>query len=215
MTKREIDGYTVPDDMNLELVRTVSDKLTDIAELARKADKVISDRKSTVAESMLGIARECGTLDVFNCSYHIVVARYKARHKAKKVPTVMTQTASDIRRIYSLRIDLSATNAKGEILTYSQLKSAAGKLNRDQAEKARKAEEDNLPDYLKVFNSLVEQSRDFAINRQTERYHAECAFFTDVNELLKASVKEWLEQNPVEVTDSVDAEAEGLAAQAA
>ena len=201
VTVNQLDGIRLPEGMIAEHVKVLRDRLVEQAEFGRKADKVIADRKGGICEGFLSIARDCTDVKEFIAACDHATAMYKSRHRAKKMPTVWTQTRSDIRRFFDLNIPLSQRDEKGETLTYSKMKKIATKVRRDQLEKAAIAVETTKPKYIKDFDSLVELLRTFVIDRQSEQYHDDASdtakFFGDVNSYLAELTKEWVEKHPI------------------
>ena len=214
--KQEIDGVVIADGLSKERIIALADRLAELAEVSRKAEKIIGEKRSTVADAMLSIARDCEGIKEFDTSYSLATIRYKAKHRSKAVPKVMTQTASDIRRMYSQGVDLKGIDAEtGEVLTYSKLKGKASKQQREAVNKAREAIESTKPDYLKRFEGLVSLFLTFAVNRQTEQYFVDCKVFEEINELLSNTAKEWTKEHPPIVESVEDTTGDDSLAEAA
>jgi len=211
--KLDIEGIIidVPDNVTAEKLQPLATELFQIAEEGRRADRVIQKRKGTVADAMLSVARRCSSLAEFNAAVNWTTIKYKAVHSGvTRMPTVYTQTASDIRRMFNESVDLHAKDDNGELLSYSKLKSMAAKAKRAATARHKELLEKSKPEYLKEFDRMVKTLSGFAVDPTTETYRENCPPIETVLEAMKAAIADWQKQHPVKEEELDEYEGEDV-----
>lgn len=205
-----VDGFRIPDGIDPVHVKGIADKLTDVAELARRADKVIQGKRQTVADQMLSIARECADVKEFNAAIYLATAKYQARHGKKgPMPKVYTQTASDIRRMYAEGVDLSTRDpGTKEFLTYSALKKAVNKSRAAQQAKLREAIEATTPEYIKELRRLFSNLESLAKTKDSDTYKTSVPIIEEIVAIGSDLYAKHLSEHPEDVAKPDMAEEE-------
>lgn len=199
--KREIYGVRIKDqNLDLQHVLTIANGIYGVAENAHKAQALFERRKTSFAEELLGIARQCVSLVEFNEAISVAGVRYKAKHGDKALPRVFVQTASDIRAMYNEGVDLNTRDpATKELLSYSRLRAASSKSKRVATANLKaatiRAEESSKPEYLKQFETLAELMK--SLSRQKEgTYLPACAPIEQATAIMRDLFENWTKEHP-------------------
>ena len=193
----EIDGFKIPEGLDAGHLRTVTDRLTEVVELARKADKTINAKRQTVADQLLSIARDCSNVKEFNAAVDLATIRFKAKHGKAPMPKVFTQTASDIRRMYAQDVDLSSRDpGTKEFLTYSKLKQAANKARAAAVAKTKELIEKTTPDYIKELRRIFSNLEALAKDRKSDTYLDHVDVIDEVVSFANDAYKAYMAEHP-------------------
>lgn len=191
----EVYGIRIDEGLDPERIKGLTDSLVSLAEKARRFQKAIDGKRNTVADEMLGIARSCQGRDEWNQAYDILKARYSNAHGPKaKLPAVMVQYASDIRKFFDAKIDLNAKSAAGEPYTYSAIKKAANEIRLGNAKKAKAADLAAMPEWLKEYRLRMTMLDGVMKDPRSDKYPERNAVIEDVNRAIADILAEHREE---------------------